>query len=235
MSRTLLEAPSLHTHTPESDLILYLHDIRSFSLDAESNPRMFTYIAFASFGAIQAGMIVTLGEGWLKKPHRELQNNEKPRAKQFIQMFEDLQNHENWDGFEGVGIAKSTSWDSGVRAVKDLRDALEHPKYDGTHLSCLFIQQDCLKGLDYLDYLIKESPRIQQRFANRHAELKTLIGEAILNLKAITINQTEALSLLDLDPEMPEAHKEAIINSAESNGSKVLVFKNGIPRGMRIS
>lgn len=235
MSSNSPEAPSLLTHTPESDLILYLQDIRSFSLDAESNPRMFTYIAFATFGAVQAGMIITLGEAWLTKPRRELQNNEKPRAKHFIQMFEDLQNHENWDSFEGAGIAKSTSWDSGVRAVKDLRDALEHPKYDGTHLSCLFIQQDCLKGLDYLDYLITESPRIRQQFANRHAELKALIDEAALNLKAIAINQTETLSLLNLDPEMPDSDKETVIKSAESKGAKALVFENGIPRGIRIS
>ena len=67
MNSDSLEAPSSLTHTPESDLILYLQDICSFSLDAESNPRMFTYIAFAAFGAIQAGMIVTLGEAWLKK------------------------------------------------------------------------------------------------------------------------------------------------------------------------
>ena len=234
MNSDSLEAPSLLTHTLESDLILYLQDIRSFSLDAESNPRMFTYIAFATFGAVQAGMIVTLGEAWLEKPRRERQNNEKPRAKHFIQMFEDLQSHENWDSFEGAGLTKSTSWDSGVRAVKELRDALEHPKYDGTHLSCLFIQQDCLKSLDYLDYLVTESPRIRQHFANRHDELQALIGEAMLNLKAIAINQTETLSLLSLDPDMSESLKKTVIKSAESNGSKALVFENGIPRGMRI-
>lgn len=234
MSTNSKEAPSLLTHTPESDLILYLQDIRGFSQDAASNPRMFTYIVFAVFGAIQAGMILTLGDAWLKKPHRELEESQRPRAKEFIRMFKDLQEYNNWAYFEGAGVAKSTSWVSGVTSVKDLRDALEHPKYDGTHLSCLFIQQDCLRGLDYLDYLITESPRIRKRFVNRHAELKTLIGESIHNLKAISINQTETLSLLDLDPEMPESQKEAIIESAESAGSKALVFENGIPRGIRI-
>lgn len=229
------EAPSLLTHTPESDLVYYLQDICEFTRTAESNSRMFTYLVFATFGAIQSGMIVTLGKRWIEESGQTSKKKGNPHAKSFIRMFEDLQNHENWEGFEGIGITTSTSWESGVKAVKDLRDSLEHPKYDGTHISCLFIQSDCLKGLDYLRYLIGESPRIRRQFACRHVELKELIGETIARLDALQINQTETLSHLYLDPETPDSSVESLINSVESDGSRALVFQNGIPRGMRIN
>lgn len=228
------EAPSLLTHTPESDLVFYLRDLCEFTETAEANPRMFTYIVFATFGAVQAGMIITLGKRWLFKPHQELKEDEKPQAKGFIRMFKDLQDHKNWDGFNGIGITTCTSWDHGVAAVKGLRDALEHPKYDGTNLSCSFIQGDCMAALEYLNYLIEESPRIRGQFANRHHELIGLAKAAMKRLERIKINQTEILSHLDLDPEMPDNDIESIVEAIEAKGSKALVSHNGIPRGIRI-
>ena len=213
------EAPSQIIHTPESDLVLCLQDIYGFSKSAEKNPRMFSHIVFATFGAIQAGMILARGKGWVEKPHIELEREEKPRAKGFIKLYKELQDAKNWEGLEVSALSKSTSWDSGVNAVKDLRDHLEHPKYDGTHLACLFIQQDCLRGLSYLDYLAEESPRIRQRFASRHSELIKLLQLAMQKLEAVKINQTETISLIELDPDTEDSLVEGIINELKAKGS----------------
>lgn len=59
---------------------------------------------------------------------KELQNNEKPRAKHFIQMFKDLQNHENWDSFEGQVSETLTEEEARIR--DEGADAMKSGAYD---------------------------------------------------------------------------------------------------------
>lgn len=227
------EAPSLLNHTPETDLIYYLQDIWQFSQTAAVNSRMFTHIVFSTFGAIQAGMIITRGSGWVKTPHRELKEGQKPRAKPFICLFEELKDKESWEGYTAIGLSQSSRWDSGIRAIKDMRDALEHPKYDGTHMSILCINNDCLDGLDYLRYIISESPRIQDRFGDRHSELKQLHEIATNALSAIQVNQTDRICMFDM-PDMPDEMIEAQKKAAHNRGEIPIIYQNGLIHRMQI-
>ncbi len=228
-----MAADSFLHHSPESDLVFYLQDIRRFTNVAEETPRAFTYLVFATFGAIQAGMIITRGSDWLETPHDQLPAGKKPRAKHYEKLFKELKSPSNWSGFEGYALASDTNWDRGVLAIKAMRDDLEHPKYDSLNLGSASIRHECLDGLDYLRYLVQESPRIRERFGKHWHELLDLLSAAISALCDIKIDQVTPITVVPW-ADLSDATTASLQSHAQAQGAKLQVVEHGLPSDLPI-
>ena len=66
------------------------------------------------------------------------------------------------------------SYLSGIR----VRDDFEHPRFDSIVYPCLMIRRGCLDSLEYFEFLVGRSQRLQKMVGHDLARLKALTSQA---------------------------------------------------------
>jgi len=227
-----IDLPSITSHlefTPPADLVRYLRDTRQFAKESAADPMRFANLIASVFGATQSAMILTLGEFAIKQKN----GPQSRRVESFEKLFKFTCDSQKWSESTIKHLPSSTSWKQSVNAIKQLRDALDHPKFDGYNVSPLSIIGDCAGALQYAQFLVEKSPRIQKIFQSRHSELKQLIVEALGTLKSIDVREGETFRQLDFG-DQPDQINTAVLKSMPDDGSIALVSRFGIPEGMKI-
>ncbi|TVP76469.1 MAG: hypothetical protein EA353_11975 [Puniceicoccaceae bacterium] len=227
-----VELPIACSHiefTPPSDLVRHLRDARQFARECTVDPYRFANLIAAVFGATQSAMILTLGESAITQKKGPVGRE----VASFKNLFKLTRDGKNWAEHDEEFLPYSTSWEQSVNSIKQLRDGLDHPKFDGYNLSPLFILGDCSGSIEYAQFLVNTSLRIRKIFQSRHVELKQLIVEVLGTLKSIDVREGETFRMLDFG-DQPEGLNEVILKSMPDDGTISLVSYFGIPEGMKI-
>ena len=215
--------------TPPSDLVRHLRDARQFGRECTVDPYRFANLIAAVFGATQSAMILTLGESAITQK----KGPESREVASFKNLFKLTRDGKNWAEHDKEFLPYSTSWEQSVCSIKQLRDGLDHPKFDGYNLSPLFILGDCSGSIEYAQFLVNTSPRIRKIFRSRHSELKTLVVEVLGILKSIKVREGGTFRMLDFG-DQPEELNAAVLESLPDDGTINMVSYFGIPEGMKI-
>ena len=215
--------------TPPADLVRHLRDTRQFAKESTVDEMRFANLIASVFGATQSAMILTLGEFAIKQKN----GPQSRRVASFEDLFKFTCEAGKWAESTIEHLPSSTSWEQSVNAIKQLRDGLDHPKFDGYNLSPLFILSDCSGAIEYAQFLVDTSPRIRRIFQSRHPELKQLIVEVLGILKLIDVRKGETFRQLDFG-DQPDEINTAVLKSMPDDGSIALVSRFGIPDRMKI-
>ena len=215
--------------SPPADLIRHLRDARQFARESTRNQFRFGNVVAAAFGAVQSALILTLGENAIKTRGRP----DKRRVESFEQLFELAKEPRIWAEFDEASLPISTSWEKHTKGLRELRDSLEHPKFDGYHASPLLILDDCSGGLQYALFLVQHSPRIRRIFQSRHSELVQLLILTLAVIKAIDVREDGPFSIMDFG-DQPEEINHQILQSLQKHGTIPVVSRFGIPEGIVI-
>jgi len=180
-----MDLPPYHIKfSNETELVANLEDTLRFIALAKNSHRCWKWIVYALFSAVQSAMIMVRGEAAVElKP-----NLTDRRVKPFKQLYEELAIPANWEGLGLKDLPSSSRWDYGITILKNARDDIEHPKYDGTVYPCLTLKNSCMTVLAHLQHLVDTSPRLQERVGKDIAQIRVKLLEVKTQIQAMPVS-----------------------------------------------